>query len=168
MKFGLVREHGWVAECIYAETSSFTRERFFLNAFVLPLFIPTDHLYFDFGFRIGTHWDSVDGETVQAVVAALPRCEGLTSWSGLLAAAKNWEVNLYHAELRLCVGILQPDDKLLSSMRLAIERWQPSTEWEKGILARNSELLAVLDRDGRDAAVSHLEARRPQVLALLR
>lgn len=167
IRFGLVREHRWLAECVYADTSSFKRERFFLNAFVLPLFIPTDRLYFNYGFRIGTHWDGISAEDVDAVIAALPRCEDLTSWPGLRAAAKNWRINLRHAELRLCIGILQSDDTLLSSTRQAIETWQPSREWENDLLERNAALLSKLDRDGRDAAIRHLEARRTQVTALL-
>jgi hypothetical protein len=146
MRRGFFREHHWVAACIYADTSSFSRERFYLDAFALPLFIPTDHLYFNYGFRIGTHWDELTDETIDAVAAALPRLESLTTWAGLVAAARSWTVNLRAAELRLCIGILAPEETALAPVREAIEQWRVSRGWEHEVLER----------------------RRPQVLELLR
>ena len=72
----------------------------------LPRFIPTEHLYFDYGFRIGGRWEHVSPELVDAVRGALPRLSELANLKGLMTAAALWEVNLHQAEIRLCIAVL--------------------------------------------------------------
>jgi hypothetical protein len=167
-KSGLAREHRWVVECLYIDSSSFSSDKFSVEAFVLPLFIPTGHLYFNYGFRIGGQWDRVDDELISAVIHELPRLEGLTSWSGLIDCAADWQINVRHAELRLCVGILESDLDLIAESRRRVEAWQPAVAWETEVLSRCKQLLDVLNQKGRDAAELVLAARKPDVLALIR
>ena len=84
IKRGFARQHEWIAECVYADPSSNSKSMFYLEeVFVLPLFIPTEYLYFNYGFRIGGIWDEVGTELTQALREALPRLASLATIGGL-------------------------------------------------------------------------------------
>jgi hypothetical protein len=165
---GFVRWHDWLAECIYAESSS-TADHFYIEAFVLPLFVPTAYLYFSYGFRIGnTGWDAVSGDLVAAIKEALPRLEALASPAALVELASNITLNVRHAELRLCAGLIMDDGHLFESSRKAIEQWVASIAWEDEVIARSRALLAIVDAGGMDAGLAELRGRCAEVARLLR
>ena len=67
-----------VGELLYAlsfDTSSFTSSRIFVEAFVQPLFVPVDGLWFTFGDRLGEirggQWWDVDEENPDPAFAAI-------------------------------------------------------------------------------------------------
>jgi hypothetical protein len=167
IKFGYARVGEWVAECIVAESSAFSSAAFYVQAFALPRFVPTDHLYFDYGFRIGERWEEVSAEVVEAVRDALPELSQFASFDGLLNAAVQPDVNLYHAEIRLCVSVLTRDAELFEEARELIANWTPAPGWEIDVLARCVELVRDVEEEGFPRGVATLEQRRQDVDRLL-
>ena len=51
---------------LYIEDSGFDKNAFYLWAFFLPLYVPTQHVSFTFGKRLanGKRWNNVDGEAL--------------------------------------------------------------------------------------------------------
>lgn len=167
IKFGFARVGEWVAECIVADSSAFSSAAFYVQAFALPRFVPAEHLYFDYGFRIGGRWEEVSAELVGAVRASLPRLSKLASLDGLLGAAENADINLYHAELRLCIGVLKEDRQLFESAHKRIVGWTPTLAWEPDVLARCEALACSVVEGGLSQGVAVLEHRRHEIDRLL-
>lgn len=168
MRWGFVREEQWVAKAISADTSSFSAERFYVHAFVVPLFIPTEYVHFTYGFRVGKGWDRVDGDLVRAVVDALPRLDAIATLPGLADVASDWEVNIRDAELQLAIGVIQDDHATFAAMAELLPDWQVEVDWETEILERCRTFVALVDADGFEAGKQELASRRPDVLQLLR
>lgn len=55
------------------EPSAFDKKSFYVNVFVLPLCVPTQHLYFNFGKRVGTEWNADAPDVFSKVGSALKR-----------------------------------------------------------------------------------------------
>jgi hypothetical protein len=53
------------------DTSSFTGSRFFVEAFVQPLFVPEQGLWFTFGFRLGDDFWDLDEDNPDLTFAAI-------------------------------------------------------------------------------------------------
>ena len=51
---------GETLRAFYWEASAFSKKEFYVNVFFLPLFVPTKHLHFTFGHRVGAtkRWSS--------------------------------------------------------------------------------------------------------------
>lgn len=168
MRFGFVREAEWLAEGIYADSSAFRDDSFFVHAFVLPLFIPTEHVNLTYGFRIGAQWEVVDNRLVQAVTDSLPRLHQLGTLTGLVGLAQNWQGNVRHAELRLCVAVLDGDEVAIDTMISLLRTWRPQQQWEIDVLARSRALAELVENQGLEEASRELAARRTGVLEVLR
>lgn len=169
MRRGFVREHEWVAECIYADQSGFSKS-VYLEAFVMPLFIPADSIYFNYGFRIGSGtrtWSTIDDKAVAAVLSALPQLHKLASVSALIAHASEWKVNPYHLELRLRGSLIQRDERLFTEGNELLRGWKIEVAWERDIIDRCHELVEFVDQAGMEAGVLQLHQRRDSVLAVL-
>jgi hypothetical protein len=167
MKFGFTRVHAWVAECIVVDSSSFSRSAFYLHAFVLFRFVPAKHLHFDYGFRIGSRWESVSDRLVDAVRASRTPLAELASLDGLLGAATRPNVNLYHAELRLCIAVLKGDHGLFATTRECVSSWAVTLPWEPDVLARCEEVTRSVQEGGFPRGVEVLEQRRADIDRLL-
>ena len=167
IKFGFARVDEWVAECIAADTSAVSSAAFYVQAFALPRFIPTEHLYFDYGFRIGGRWEHVSPELVDAVRGALPRLSELASLNGLMTAAARWKVNLYQAEIRLCIAVLLGDLSLFEEAQARFATWTPTLEWEPEVIARCEGLMRDVEHGGFARGVAELERRRSDVDPLI-
>jgi hypothetical protein len=167
IRFGFARPHDWVAECIYAETSAFSSETFYIEAFALPLFIPSTHLYFDYGFRIGTSWQDVSPRLAAAVRASRHRLSEIASLSGLHAAASYPESNIHHAEVRLGIDLLTGDTDAFQITREIVQRWEISIEWEREVLDRCQTLLRAVDAGGPGSGIAELARRRDVTRQLL-
>ena len=68
----------WVVNALALESSDFSPTKFNLTAFVLPLYVPTRHLYFTFGDRLGAlsgrpekWWDASEPGWEQDVVSQI-------------------------------------------------------------------------------------------------
>jgi hypothetical protein len=167
IRFGFARAHDWVAECIYAETSAFSSETFYLEAFALPLFVPSKHLYFDYGFRIGHSWHGVTPKLTEAVRASLRNLSEIASLAGLHAAASDPESNIHDAEVRLGVELLSGDTDRFQRTRGILERWEVSIEWEREILDRCENLFRTVDAGGPGSGIAELARRRDSTRQLL-
>ena len=167
IKFGFARVGEWIAVCIVADSSAFSSAAFYMQAFALPRFVPAQHLYFDYGFRIGGRWEEVSNELVDAVRASLPRLSELASLDGLLAAAEHADLNLFHAELGLCIGVLKRDTELFESARARIANWTSTLAWEADVLARCNDLVHVVGQAGFSEGVATLAHRRQDADRLL-
>ena len=167
IQFGFARVNEWTAECLYADTSSVSRRAFYLQAFVLPLFVPTQHIYFDYGFRIGDRHELVNSRLVSQVAALLPRLSQLATFDGLYAAAAN-PFDVRHVEVRLCCGILAGSSGWIEDNGARLERWAMGAPWEGEVLQRSRALFARAKADGINAAVADLRRRRDGVIKLLR
>jgi hypothetical protein len=165
-RWGFVRKHEWIAECLFADSSQFDGRAFYVEAFPLPLFVPTTHLYFDYGFRVGDRWDAVDRPLVAAVRRALPQLAAVSTLQGLREAA-SVQSNAYHAEIRICLAVISDDSSALAASRNNLEQLIATAPWEADVLSRSRELLDVLGSSGRDAAIDVLTARRNNVLPLV-
>jgi hypothetical protein len=167
MRFGFARVDEWIAECLRAESSSFNSTAFYMQAFALPRFIPTEHLYFNYGFRIGGRWDGISSELVTAIRGSLARLSNIASFDGLLGAATQPDVNARHAEVRLCVGLLTNDMALFKNMSEQILSWKVKLAWEPDVLGRCHDLIIAVDHEGPSRGVAILESRRTGIDALL-
>jgi hypothetical protein len=164
---GFARAGKWIAACIVADPSEFKMTAFSLQAFALPLFLPTQHLYFDYGFRVGERWESVSSELVAAVRTSVPELEKLATFDGLLAAASHSDVNIYHAELRLCVALLTGDAATFGAITDRISTWKQHVEWERPVIDRCLALAESVAEGGSPAGIVTLERRRRDVMSLL-
>jgi hypothetical protein len=168
IKLGFVHFDEWVAACIVADPSEFKSSAFSVQAFALPLFVPTDHLYFDYGFRIGERWDGISSELIAAVRRSVTQLQRLATLDGLLASASHPNVNIYHAELRLCIGLIKDDTQLFSTTRESIAAWKQNIEWETPVIQRCSELAISVQQGRRSHGLAELERRRQDVKSLLK
>jgi hypothetical protein len=163
VRAGFVRRHEWIAECLLYESSAFSRERFYLQAFALPLFIPTDHLYFSYGFRVGNgYWEAVDTKLLKEVRRALPKLEQLATLKGLSTATSDWRrrLDIYHAEVQLCLHALFDERSKLEGIAEQLDSWQTTTDWESAVLQRCKDFSAIVQREGVPAGIAELERRR--------
>ena len=86
------------------EGSSFDKNSFYVNFFVLPLCRPTDHLYFSFGGRVrcpggGDRWNvespNLRSELVNSLMnEAVPYLRGTKALSDFIANAKSAPQNI--------------------------------------------------------------------------
>jgi hypothetical protein len=148
MRFGLVKTDEWVASCFYVQTSAFSASAFYVEAFALPRFIPTKHLYFNYGFRVNGRWEEVGSELADAVAAAEPELAEQATLTGLRAATDGREEDINRTEVRLCVAAIVRDDDLFSEARRTVCEFEPEVEWEADVRDRCVGLLRIFDAGG--------------------
>lgn len=165
MPRGFVREGEWVAECFFADSSAFSKDFFYLEAFALPLFVPTDYLYFNYGFRVGGY-EAVTKDVVTGVRKASDRLAKMATLDGLEKSASNdleirtWELKMYSAILR---------NKLDRAQELSetINGWKIERAWEAEVVERAAKIAALLRGGGRPTALEGLARNRDAVRELL-
>ena len=166
-KTGFVRQREWIAECIHMDSSSFSSTRIYIEAFALPLFVPTDYLYFDYGDRVGHHyWEGVTDELVDAVAAHLPILQEFATLDGVMQRAEQPDIDAHHAELHLCVALIQGKRDRFDKMAHALRVWDADQDYENEIVRRCASLAAIVEASGVDAGVSSLRERIPVVMSL--
>jgi hypothetical protein len=162
-KGGFVRESEWVFQAFLADSSSFDANRITIEAFVLPRFVPTDHLHFGYGFRVRDFWNEIGPETVAEIVAARPALERLASFDGLREGSRRWRTDKNRAELRLCLSILERN----AADFTAVSRHLASADadgiaWKEHVLGRCRDLAQVVNNGGWGAGES-VRSRREGV-----
>jgi hypothetical protein len=167
-KWGFVRQHEWIAECISMESHSFSRTRIYIWAFALPLFVPTNHVYFTYGDRVGHFWEGVTPELVDAVAADLPTLRELATLDGVIQRSERPDINIHHAELHLCAALIQGKRDRFERLAQAIEAWDADRDYEHEIIRRCADLAGIVEASGIDAAVAVLRERIPVVMSLFR
>ncbi len=58
---------------IYFEPSTADKRSFYVTVFVLPLFVPTDHIYLNLGERVGISWNADDKDLLPELAEVLKR-----------------------------------------------------------------------------------------------
>ena len=58
---------------IYFEPSAADKRSFYVTVFALPLFVPTEHIYFNLGERIGISWNADDTDLLPELTESLKR-----------------------------------------------------------------------------------------------
>lgn len=164
VKHGFIREGEWLVDGFFAQSSAFSRHVFHLEAFALPLFVPTTFLYFEFGFRVG-RFEQIDSDVVEAVVRSLPRLQASATLDGVDELAGN-RLNLRHWEIRIAIAIIRGQVSLAEQYWNRLDGWKIESAWEPEILDRLGALTSIVANEGREAAVAHLRDRRSRVLAL--
>jgi hypothetical protein len=131
-----------------------------------PLFVPSDHLYFTYGARVGTRWEGVTDDLLDAVRASLPGLRELATLDGLLRKADRPAVDLHHAEVHLCVALIQGEAERFVTLAREIEAWHEQLSWEPPIIDRCARLAEIVRTAGAEAGIETLRERVPAVLAL--
>jgi hypothetical protein len=170
IRFGFVSEGDWIARCIFADSSRWSAARIRIHLFPLPLFVPAPGLSMGRGFRLdeGKLWEIVDEELFGAIERALPELDRLATLESLVEQEDKWEINIYQAELRLCVGVIWRDHAMVDDVRRVLQAPAESEdEFIDGARERCASLVETIDSDGFDVAERLLAARRSDVLALL-
>jgi hypothetical protein len=167
-KSGFFRRQDWLIDGLSFDSSGFSAELFYLEAFRVPRFVPTDHLYYSFGFRIGPGWKWKRGEllpdqSIKAVRKALPKLQKGTNLQNLWKIAERWSIDLHHAELRLGVAVLNEDQHWIDDLGRLFATFSCDSDWEEIIAERSRELLATVDRGGYEAGRELLGIRRESV-----
>jgi hypothetical protein len=162
IRFGFVKSTEWIASGYYADSSAFSSSAFYLNAFVMPRFIPAESIYFDYGFRVDGQWEKIGPELADAVAAAEPKLADAATLDGLLAAASDWQRNINHAELRLCVSVLMRDEAAFAEAKHATTDLVPEVRWEAEVRTRCLEFAALAADQGFQAGEAVLASRRPE------
>lgn len=170
MKFGYfsTERDPWVAACLYAQSSGFSKSTYYLQAFVLPLFVPTTFLYFDFGSRVGGGWEGVSPELLKELDSVVPPLLNEATVESVAARASEVTINLYHLEVAICASILRDEPARLPQLRAIARGWQTEVAWEAEVLGRCIATLDALARDGRESVLTNLRRCRDEVLTLLR
>jgi hypothetical protein len=166
VKKGFIQRHEWVAACFYADSSSYSGSAFYLEAFALPLFVPSDHLYFNYGGRVGAKWEDVTDDLLRAVEASLPRLNQLATLDGLLGCAVRPHVDLHHTEVHFCVALIRGDVESFHRLGDEIGTWNEEQTWERPIIDRCATLAETVRVAGPEVGIGTLRQRAPGVLAL--
>ncbi len=58
---------------------SSSKESFYLNVFIIPLFVPKDYIYFTFGKRIGRGWNTTDQNIVKKIFSEI-NCQDISTY----------------------------------------------------------------------------------------
>lgn len=165
MTRGFVRETDWVAECFFANSSAFSKDVFYLEAFALPLFVPTEHLYVNYGFRVG-RYENVNAEVVKAVQKARGRLAKMSTLEGLEKAASS-NLDIRSRELKMYAAILRDSVDRAEEDFETISLWKVERDWESEVIDRAARIAALLRASGRSGAMEALKEHREAVRGLL-
>jgi len=158
----------WTAACLYANPSGFSRTTIYMEAFGLPLYLPSESLFFPFGFRVGHSWEGVEPGLVAEVRKSVPRLIKLADLRSMIKASSDWRIDPNQLEVRLGAGVILEEKSLVEEARRALVDWKAVQPWEPAVLERSRTLLDILDREGRSGAMAELGRRREVTTKLLR
>jgi hypothetical protein len=174
------------------DTSAFASGRIFVTAFVQPLFVPSDSLFYTFGFRLGDDfWDvnEQDPEPVFAAIAdatrldALPFFEQLADVDGFCELVPEWAT----AEPKKLKSLQSLDDPVVTEalgyaellrgrkdegvrlLERTIESERDDGEYANDELIANVEqILHAVNSLGLEAAQAQLEEWRAETIRNLK
>ena len=167
MRFGFVKTDDWIASGFYVQSSPFSSSAFYVEAFVMPRFIPSVGISLSYGFRVNGRWEEVGPELADAVAAAKPELAQRATLTGLLAATENWQGDLNQTELRLCIAAIIRDDDLFNEVRRTLSEYEPEVEWEADVRDRCLGLVRIFDVGGYASVEQELARHREEVDRLL-
>jgi len=138
---------------IYFEPSAADGRSFYVWVFVLPLFVPTEHLYFNLGKRIGSGWnaDSPDLliELCEAIKReALPFLNSMGTLKGLTETPIENSPDI-RAQQAIAYGLAITGDieQALIALDLLILSLDVEFPWQQAIKDKAQELSSMLKQD---------------------
>ncbi len=72
---------------------------------------------------------------------------------GVIQSAERPDIDAHHAELHLCVALIQGKRDRFDRLAQAIERWDADRESEHDIIRRCANLAEIVEASGVEAAV---------------
>ena len=166
---------------ILFEPSAFSKEPFYINAFVQPLYVPSDHLVLTFGIRVPGQWQYVPSEIdkVASLVSKALEEHALLFFPSLATpelfyknARENFpEENIHFHQLLVLTAILlrkrADAQRHFDTLKCLVEKTDRQIPWPQAVL---DETLMFLDESMRDidAGREHLLAVESATLRALR
>ena len=161
MVFAIPVDH--ILRAFLAEPSGFDADGFYLWAFAIPLYIPTDHISFSFGDRIyhdGLQWwnrndPNLNEKLLQSIQAdGLSLLEATSSPQKMIdfVVARFVSENPYHRQA-LAYSLAAAEDYVRSREELnaLIEMLDPDVDWQVEMKLRAMRLRDAIDTDPRVA-----------------
>lgn len=144
------------------EGSGFNKTSFYVNVFVLPLCVPTEHLYFNFGNRV-RHDRGADGwsidkpHLVEELGEALKRqardfLGPIESLHDFVKVAKSFSLANPHTRQAIAYALIRVGEFRKGRVALTelLRQMGPKTDWEREIAERAEALGRRLDVDPRE------------------
>lgn len=168
---GFALDAEWVSVCLLMDESR-QRDRFYLHAFLLPHFIPTENIYFTYGKRLldsrnAQFWSEFTDELLSLSVGAVENLCKPDPLAALSRIAAERPLDTYLLELRLCLALLVDDDRSYRKHLPLIENWHIEADYEIEILERCRRVAELVEVGGRSAALLLFADRRATVRKLL-
>lgn len=142
---------GSILNGLYFESHSHEATLFYLWVFCLPLYVPTKHVTFNFGHRLGFSWTSTDTELLPKVVHeikkdALPFLSRCSSLSDFLEMAKADSSRNPHTTNEIAFTLVMMDrfQQAIETFDILLQQVDRKVQWEADLGERASKLKALL------------------------
>lgn len=161
---GFVLDAEWVAVCLFMDESRKTEE-FYLEAFLFPLFIPAESIYFNYGTRLRDRsgaqtWPEFDDQLLSLAVGATHDLRAPDPLRHLQKMGERRPLNILTVELRLCLALLLGDDAAYRKYVEVAREWPVDDDATSEILVRCHRVIDLVDLGGREAALILFADRR--------
>ena len=157
---------------ILFEPSAFSKEPFYINVFVQPLYVPSEHLVLTFGIRVPGQWEYVPSQidTVASLVSKGLEAHALPFFLSLAtpelfyenAREKFPEENIHFQQLLVLTAILlrksADAQRHFDILKRLVEKTDRKITWPRAVL---DETFTFLDESMRD-----LDVGREHLLAV--
>jgi hypothetical protein len=146
------------------EPSGFDKKAFYVNVFILPLCVPTQHLYFNFGNRVGIGWSS-DAPNVFSELSlalkreALPFLSRVEDLHDFIELAKSFSLQNPHTPEAIAYALARAGDvdKAVAELDTLLAMLDVKVPWQFEMAERANALKAQLLNDA-PGAQKQLEA----------
>jgi hypothetical protein len=145
------------------EGSDFDKKSFYVNVFVLPLCVPTKHLYFNFGNRVrhgggGDRWNTNMPNLIEELGTSLKR-EALSflypieSLKSFAEVAKSFSFKNPHTPQAVAYALIRVGDfqNARSALAQLLQQLDLKVEWQREMTERAETLKGMLDLNPTDA-----------------
>jgi pentatricopeptide repeat protein len=149
-----------ILRAIHFETSGFDKTAFYVHKFVLPLFVPTEHIYFNFGDRLrvpggGKIWNVDDIANLSEVIRreALPFLRRAATPLQFVKLARSRSMENPHTWRAVAFGLARAG-RFKQAIRV-IDRMLPPIDvdiaWQRELVAMTTAFRATLAEHPSDA-----------------
>lgn len=168
---GFFLESEWVAVGLSMDESR-QKEQFYLEAFLMPLFVPAETVYFNYGHRLRDRdgrqtWSAFDGDLVSLTVDALRDLRTPDPLARLRNMIERQPVTVATLETLLCISLLSNSSRGYREYARMAHDWVVPDELTGAYLERCRRVTRLVDLGGREAALVLFADRRESVRELL-
>lgn len=171
---------GQVFRGLYFEGSDFDAQSFYINAFWLPLYVPTKHIHFNFGKRLrdnrgADRWNSDSPQLLDDLAAAirrdaLPLFDKVESLQGVVEVTRQAAVvskdPYVHQALSYALAMAGEGTEAVRAIDVLLGLLNPAVPWQAQFAAR-ANLLKEKIADGTEEAGTMLEGWRAESIRSL-